>query len=128
MSFEKHKLSGFPAYLSMVLHRILQHTQFLLTWVFNVVVNENIGHRMYMRMIVCTFYKLVSIVKPTRCIIFEFIEYHSTCFGRPFRPSSEVQDCTHKIRYTSYRLVDCLLAGTSCPLTNRWLKMKSALP
>jgi len=45
---------------------------------------------------------------------FEFIEYHSTCFGRPFRPSSGVQDCTYSIKYTrmSYRLVDCLLAGT----------------
>jgi len=27
-------------------------------------------------------------------------------------PSSGVQDCTHSIRYMSYRLVDCLLAGT----------------
>ena len=34
-----------------------------------------------------------SIAKPTRCTIFEFIEYHSTCFGRSFRPSSGVQDC-----------------------------------
>jgi len=25
---------------------------------------------------------------------FEFVEYHSTCFGPSFRPSSEVQDCT----------------------------------
>jgi len=56
----------------------------------------------------------ISIVKPTRCTIFEFTEYHSTCFGLSFRPSSGVQDCTHSIRYTcmSYRLVDCLLAGT----------------
>jgi hypothetical protein len=54
----------------------------------------------------------ISIVKPTRCTIFEFIKYHSTCFGRSFRPSSGVQDCTHSIRYMSYRLVDCLLAGT----------------
>jgi hypothetical protein len=30
----------------------------------------------------------ISIVTPTRCTIFEFIEYHSTCFGRTFRPSS----------------------------------------
>jgi len=53
----------------------------------------------------------ISIVKPTRCTIFEFIEYHSTCFGRSFRPSSGVRDCTYSIRYMSYRLVDCLLAG-----------------
>jgi len=56
----------------------------------------------------------ISIVKPNRCTIFEFIEYHSTCFGLSFRPSSGVQDCTHSIKYEymSYRLVDCLLAGT----------------
>jgi len=24
---------------------------------------------------------LISVVKPTRCTIFEFIEYHSTCLG-----------------------------------------------
>ena len=54
----------------------------------------------------------ISIVKPTRCTIFEFTEYHSACFGWSFRPSSGVQDCTHSIRYMSYRLVDCLLAGT----------------
>jgi len=35
-----------------------------------------------------------------------------TCFGRSFRPSAGVQDCTNNIRYMSYRLVDCLLAGT----------------
>ena len=33
-------------------------------------------------------------------------------FRRSFRPSSGVQDCTHSIRYMSYSLVDCLLAGT----------------
>ena len=32
----------------------------------------------------------ISIVKPTRCIVFEFIEYHSTCFGWSFRLSSGV--------------------------------------
>jgi len=50
--------------------------------------------------------------------VFGFIEYHSTCFGRSFRPSSGVQDCTHGSRCMSYKLVDCLLAGTrwNCPL------------
>ena len=42
----------------------------------------------------------ISIVKPTRCTIFEFTEYHSKCFGRSFRPSSGVQICTYTIRYT----------------------------
>jgi hypothetical protein len=41
----------------------------------------------------------ISIVKATSCTIFEFIKYHSTCFGRSFRPSSGVQDCTHSIMY-----------------------------
>jgi len=48
----------------------------------------------------------ISIVKPSRCTIFEFIEYHSTCFGRSFRLSSGVQYCTYSIRCMSYLLVD----------------------
>jgi hypothetical protein len=47
---------------------------------------------------------------------FEFIEYHCTCFGRSFLPSSGVQDCTYNVRYMSYRFVDCLLEGPG-PLT-----------
>ena len=47
----------------------------------------------------------ISIVQPTRCIIFEFIEYQSACCGGSFRPSSGVQDCTHSIRYMSYSLL-----------------------
>jgi hypothetical protein len=54
----------------------------------------------------------ISIVKPSRCKIFEFIEYHSTGFGRSFCPSSGAQDCTYSIKYMSYRLVDCLLASS----------------
>jgi hypothetical protein len=54
---------------------------------------------------------IISLVKPTRCPMFEFIEYHSTCPRRSFCPSSGVQDCTHTIRYMSYRLVDCLPAS-----------------
>jgi len=42
---------------------------------------------------------------------FEFIEYHSTRFGRSFRPSLGVQDCAYSITYMSYRLFDCMLAG-----------------
>ena len=42
---------------------------------------------------------------------FEFTKYHSTCFGRPFRPSSGVQDRTYSVRYMSYWFVDCLLAS-----------------
>ena len=51
-------------------------------------------------------------LKPTRCTIFEFIEFQSTCFGWSFRPSSGVQDCTHSISYTSYVIqVSSLLAS-----------------
>jgi hypothetical protein len=54
----------------------------------------------------------ISIVKPTRAQFFEFIDYHSTCFGWSFRASSGVQDCTYSIRYTLCRFVDCLLASS----------------
>jgi len=35
----------------------------------------------------------------------------STCFGRSFRPSSGVLDCTYSVRYMLYRLFDYTLAG-----------------
>jgi len=54
--------------------------------------------------VVFIIWKYFSIVKPTRCTIFEFIEYHSTFFGWSFSLSSGVQDCIHSIRYMSYRL------------------------
>jgi hypothetical protein len=47
----------------------------------------------------------IPTVKPTRCTSctnFFIFEYHSTRFGRSFRPSSGVQDCTYSIRYMSY--------------------------
>jgi hypothetical protein len=75
--------------------------------------------------VICMLMVCISIVKPTRCTVFEFIEYHSTCFGRSFRPSSGVQDCAHSIRHMSYRLDVCLLAGRrcfiSCPLASSQL-------
>jgi len=37
-------------------------------------------------------------------------ESHSTCFGRPFRPSSGVQNCTYNNRHLSNRYC-CLLAS-----------------
>ena len=52
--------------------------------------------------------KYVSTVKPTRYTIFEFIEYHSTCFGRSFRPSSGVQDRTqHHVYVIQVKLTAC---------------------
>jgi len=71
--------------------------------------NKHIYHTI--QVLSSTTLSYISIVK-TRCRIFAFIEYHSTCFGRSFRPSPGVQDCTHRIRYMSYRLVDRLLTGT----------------
>ena len=59
----------------------------------------------------------IPIVKPTWYAIFEFIEYHNICFGRSFRLSSGILDCTYSVRYMSHRFVDCLLAG-SCPLAS----------
>ena len=40
-----------------------------------------------------TKYIEFSIVKPNRSQFFKFIEYHSACFRRNFRPSSGVHEC-----------------------------------
>jgi len=49
---------------------------------------------------------IISVVKPTRCTnvsnVFYF-KWHSTCFGRSFRPSSAVQDCTYSNRHLPHR-------------------------
>jgi len=42
--------------------------------------------------------------------IYFILEWHSKCFGRSFRPSSGVQDCTYSSRHTSNRYC-CLLAS-----------------
>jgi hypothetical protein len=44
------------------------------------------------------------------CQIYFILEWHSTCFGRSFRPSSGVQDCTYSNRHLSDRYC-CLLAS-----------------
>ena len=45
----------------------------------------------------------ITIVNPSRCTnasnLFN-LEWHSTCLGRSFRPSSGVQDCTYSNRHT----------------------------
>jgi len=56
---------------------------------------------------------IISIVKPTRCTSVSnvfILEWHSTCFGRSFRPSSWVQDCAYSNRHLSNRYC-CLLAS-----------------
>jgi len=46
-----------------------------------------------------------------QCIKFIlFLERHSTCFRRVFRPSSGFQDCTYSNRHLSNRYC-CLLAS-----------------
>ena len=53
----------------------------------------------------------ISTVKPTRCTNVSnlfYLEWHFTCFGRSFRPSSGVQDCTYSNRHLSNRYC-CLL-------------------
>jgi len=42
------------------------------------------------------------------------LEWHSTCFGRSFRPSSAVQDCTYSNRHLSNRY--CCLLASKCLL------------
>jgi len=42
--------------------------------------------------------------------MFFILEWHSTCFGRSFRPSSGVQDCTYSNWHLSNRYC-CLLAN-----------------
>ena len=62
---------------------------------------------------------IIPIVKPTRCtsVLNLFIlERYSTCFGRPFRPSSGVQDCKHSNKHMSNSYC-CLQADSSNCLT-----------
>jgi len=40
--------------------------------------------------------------------IYYILKWHSTCFGRSFRPSSGVQDCTHINRHLSNRYCSLL--------------------
>ena len=50
--------------------------------------------------------------------IYFILEWHSTCFGRSFRPSSGVQDCTYSNRHLSNRYC-CLLASKE-PAVSVW--------
>jgi len=38
-----------------------------------------------------------------QCIKLFILEWHCTCFGRSFRPSSGFQDCTYSNRHLSNR-------------------------
>jgi len=61
----------------------------------------------------------MSVVKPTKCTKVSnlfCLESHSTCFGRSFRPSSGVQDCTYSNRHVSNRYCRLLASvRTVCP-------------
>ena len=50
--------------------------------------------------------------------IYFILEWHSTCFGRPFRPSSGFQDCTYSNRHMSERY--CCLLARYCSLLARY--------
>jgi len=57
-------------------------------------------------------YKILSIVKPTRCTSVSnlfVLEWHPTCFGRSFRLSSEDQDC----KYSNGHLSDSIICMTN---------------
>jgi len=61
-------------------------------------------------LILIYFYSKTSQMHP--CIkSFYFWKWHSTCFGRSFRPSSGVHDCTYSNRHMSNRYCYCLLAS-----------------
>jgi len=55
---------------------------------------------------------------------FEFIEYHSTCFGRSFHPSSGVQDCTYSIKYMSYSEPALHIPDAVCTVLDSWWWME----
>jgi len=50
-------------------------------------------------------------------LIYFIWKWHSTCFGRSFRPSSGVQDCTYSNRHLSNRY--CCLLASGYPLASR---------
>ena len=52
----------------------------------------------------------------TALSVWHILEWHTTCFGRSFRPASEVQDCTYSNKHMSNRYC-CLLADSSICLT-----------
>jgi len=59
----------------------------------------------------------IPIVKSTRCTNVSnlfILEWQCICFGRPFRPSSAVQDCTYSNRHLSNRY--CYLLASGYPL------------
>ena len=63
---------------------------------------------------------IIPIVKPTRCTSVSnlfILEWHCTCFGRSFRPSSGVQDCTYSNMRMSNRY--CCLLVSRYPLASR---------
>ena len=54
-----------------------------------------------------------------QCIKFILFWNYSTCFGRSFRPSSGVQDCTYSNRHMSNRYCWLLARGNELPLASR---------
>ena len=61
-----------------------------------------------------------------QCIKF-ILEWHSTCFGRSFRPSSGLQDCTYSNRHLSNKYC-CLLASQQTAVSCLLLYVQSWTP
>jgi len=62
----------------------------------------------------------IPIVKPTRCTSVSnlfILEWHCTCFGQSFLPSSGVRDCTYSNRHLSNSY--CCLLASGYPLASR---------
>jgi len=66
--------------------------------------------RPWHRLVNNEYFRYIYVVKPMKFISFTnlfILNWQSTCFGRSFRPSSGVQDCTYSFSYKSNRLLAC---------------------
>jgi len=69
------------------------------------------------RCIVIYFYSKTN--QKHQCLKFILFWNNSTCFGRSFRPSSGVHDCTCSNRHMSNRYCGLLANGNEFPLASR---------
>jgi len=65
----------------------------------------------------CTIHFYSKINKTHQCLKFILFWDDTTCFGRSFRPSSAVQDCTYSNRHLSNRY--CCVHASGYPLASR---------
>ena len=67
---------------------------------------------------------MVNPIRYTTYKIYFILGQHYTCFGRSFRPSSGVYDCTYNIRQMSYRFCGCLLASVARVLLQNKINLR----